>query len=104
MGVFTLFDGSPKNITMSFKDWIEYATLNYDIVSNYYNKRVYEAMVTDPATGNPDLVQLTLSDVFNKCEGTNLENAIRSVIMKCVYTGEMLDQGVRKVMDEYYEV
>lgn len=99
-----MFDDSKKNVTMSFKEWVEYATLNYDIVSNYYNKRVYEAMVVDPETGIPDLVQLTLGDVFNKCEGTNLEKTIRSAIMRCVYTNEKLDKPIRKVMDDYYEV
>ena len=95
---------SKKNITMSYREWVEYATLNYDVVSKLYQKKVYEAMVIDPETGAPSLVQLTLSDVLKKCEGTNLENAVRNAVMKSVYTNEKLETGIRQVMDEYYEV
>ena len=89
---------------MSYREWVEYATLNYEVVSKLYQKRVYEAMVIDPETGEPNLVQLTLADVLNKCEGTSLESAVRNAVMKSVYTNEKLEKGIRQVMDDYYEV
>ena len=99
-----MIEESKKNITMSYREWVEYATLNYDVVSKLYQKRVYEAMVIDPETGEPNLVQLTLADVLNKCEGTSLESAVRNAVMKSVYTNEKLEKGIRQVMDDYYEV
>ncbi|MEE1304670.1 MAG: hypothetical protein U0K68_05915 [Agathobacter sp.] len=99
-----MIEKSKKNITMSYREWVEYATLNYEVVSKLYQKRVYEAMVIDPETGEPNLVQLTLADVLNKCEGTSLESAVRNAVMKSVYTNEKLEKGIRQVMDDYYEV
>ena len=99
-----MIEKSKKNITMSYREWGEYATLNYEVVSKLYQKRVYEAMVIDPETGEPNLVQLTLADVLNKCEGTSLESAVRNAVMKSVYTNEKLEKGIRQVMDDYYEV
>ena len=99
-----MIEESKKNITMSYREWVEYATLNYEVVSKLYQKRVYEAMVIDPETGEPNLVQLTLADVLNKCEGTSLESAVRNAVMKSVYTNEKLEKGIRQVMDDYYEV
>ncbi|MCD7709321.1 MAG: hypothetical protein LUI02_05555 [Clostridiales bacterium] len=89
---------------MTYKEWIEYAIVEYDVVSKNYNHKIYENVVKDEKNHAPTLVQLTLRDVLNKCEGTNFEDQIKRAIMKCVYTGARLDVEVRKVMDPFYEV
>ena len=73
-------------------------------VSKNYNRKVYESAVIDKDTHNVELVQLTLREVLDKCEGTNYEYNIKRAIMKCVYTNDRLEKEVKEVMDEFYEV
>jgi hypothetical protein len=91
-------------MAQTYKDWLAMAITNYDVVSKNYNRKVYEAMVTDHKTKNVEFVQLTLRDVLNICEGTIFEDRIKRAIMKCVYTGVNLEQEIRKVMDVYYRI
>lgn len=88
--------------TMSYSEWKSMAVTTYDFVSRYYNRKVYESMVTDKSTGQTMLVQLTLRDVIEKCEHTVLEERMRQAVMHCVYTGEKPDPIIAKVMDVYY--
>jgi hypothetical protein len=87
---------------MSYKEWKEMAVTTYDVVSKNYNRRVYESVVEDPRTGERELVELTLSDVLAKCEGTIFEKQIRQAVMRCVYTNDSLEKEIRPVMDLYY--
>lgn len=91
-------------VSMSYQEWMEYAITEYDLVSKYYSKKVYEAMVQEEHGDMPTFVQLTLREVMNKCQGTVFEDAIRRAIMHCVYTGERPDKYIRKVMDDYYGI
>ncbi len=90
--------------TMDYREWMEYAIREYDIVSKYYSKKVYETLVTDEETGVPSFVQLTLREVMTNCQGTVFEDAVRRVIMRCVYTNERPDKYLRKIMDDYYGI
>lgn len=89
---------------MTYKEWIEYAIVEYDVVSKNYNQKVYENVVENKKTHEMELVQLTLREVLTRCDGTNYEERIRRAVMKCVYTGEKLDIEIRKVMDPFFEV
>lgn len=93
-----------SQVNMNYKEWMEYAITEYDLVSKYYSKRVYEALVPNPDTGMPELVQLTLRDVMNMCEDTVFETQIRRAVMKCVYTNTRPDKEIRKIMDDYYGI
>lgn len=92
------------SMSLSYRQWREMAMLEYDIVSEKYNKKVYENIVKDPETEEYTLKQLTLQGVLDKCEGTNFEEPVRRAVMKCVYTGCKLEKEICKVMDQYYEV
>jgi muramoyltetrapeptide carboxypeptidase LdcA involved in peptidoglycan recycling len=87
---------------MSYKEWKEMVVTTYDVVSKNFNRRVYESVVEDPKTGERELIQLTLNDVLNKCEGTIFETQIRQAVMRCVYTEDSLEKEIRPVMDLYY--
>ena len=89
---------------MTYKEWIEYAIVEYDVVSNNYNQKVYENVVENKKTHEMELVQMTLREVLTRCDGTNYEERIRRAVMKCVYTEEKLDIEIRKVMDPFFEV
>ena len=89
--------------SMDYKEWMEFAIVEYDIVSKYYSKRVYEALVVDE-NGVANLVQLTLREVLSKCEHTIFEDRIRRAVMTAVYTNTRPDKTIRKVMDDYYGV
>lgn len=91
-------------MSLSFRQWREMAITEYPVVSEKYNKKVYENIVKDPQSGEYTLVQLTLQGVFDKCEGTNFEETIKRCVMKCVYTGCKLEKEVSRVMDQYYEI
>ncbi len=93
---------SDRNVHMPYKEWKDYAVVNYELVGKFYHKKVYEAMVEDPKTHRMELIQLTLREVLNKCEGTIFEDQIRRAVMKCVYTDTKPDVAIRKVMDIYY--
>lgn len=95
---------SNQQITMNYKEWMEFAITEYDLVSKYYSKKVYEAMVVDTKTKVPEFVQLTLRDVMSKCQETIFEERIRRAIMRCVYTNERPDKYIRKIMDDYYGI
>ena len=88
---------------MTYKEWVEYAILEYDLVSKNYNHKVYENMILDKDTKQMKLVQMTLRDVLNKCDGTNYEDRMRRAVMKCVYTGAKLNNEIRRVMDPFFE-
>lgn len=90
-------------MSLNFRQWREMAITEYPIVSEKYNKKVYENMVKDPQSGEYELVQLTLQGVLDKCEGTNFEENIKRSLMKCVYTGCKIEKEVSKIMDQYYE-
>ena len=91
-------------MALDFKEWREMAVTNYDVVSKNYNRKVYEAIVEDKQTHDRDLVQLTLREVLNKCEGTIFETKIRRAVMKCVYTDAKLEKEIRPIMDVYYRI
>ena len=91
-------------VSMSYKEWVDFAIVEYDLVSKYYSKRVYEALVSDPKTGDAQLVQLTLREVLNKCQDTVFETRMRRAIMKCVYTDSRPEREIRKIMDDYYGI
>jgi hypothetical protein len=93
-----------ENMAQDYKDWLEMAITNYDVVSKNYNRKVYEAVIQNRKTKDMDLVQLTLRDVLNKCEGTIFETQIRRAVMKCVYTDAKLEREIRPVMDVYYRI
>ena len=90
-------------MSLSFRQWREMAIMEYEVVSKNYNRKVYESAVIDKDTQNVELVQLTLREVLDKCEGTNYEYNIKRAIMKCVYTNDRLEKEVKEVMDEFYE-
>jgi hypothetical protein len=87
---------------MSYKEWVEMAVVTYDVVSKNYNRKVYESVIENPKNGKRELIQLTLRDVLNKCEGTIFETQIRQAVMRCVYTEDSLEREIRPVMDLYY--
>ena len=87
---------------MTYKEWMDYAVIEYDLISKNYNFKIYENMVKNPATGNMDLIQMTLREVLVKCDGTNYEHHMRCAIMKCVYTGAKLEREIKKVMDPFF--
>ena len=89
---------------MTYQDWIEYALVEYDVVSKNYNHKVYENVVENRETGEIELVQLTLRDVLNICAETNYEERIRRAVMKCVYTDGDLKKEIRKIMNPFFEV
>lgn len=91
-------------MSLNYKEWKSLAITEYDIVSKKYSKKVYENMVADPDTRELKLMQLTLRDVLDKCDGTNFETPIRKAVMKCVYTDSKIEREVTKVMDAYFEV
>lgn len=91
-------------MSLSFRQWREMALTQYDLVSEKYNKKVYENIVFDPETKEHELIQLTLQGILDKCEGTDYEETIKRAIMKCVYTGDKLEREVGKVMDQYFEI
>lgn len=91
-------------MSLTFRQWREMAIMEYEVVSKNYNRKVYESAVIDKDTHNVELVQLTLREVLDKCEGTNYEYIIKRAIMKCVYTNDRLEKEVKEVMDEFYEV
>ena len=91
-------------MSLTFRQWREMAIMEYEVVSKNYNRKVYESAVIDKDTHNVELVQLTLREVLDKCEGTNYEYNITRAIMKCVYTNDRLEKEVKEVMDEFYEV
>lgn len=91
-------------MALSYKSWRDMAVTNYDVVSKNYYKKVYEAVVEDRATHNSDLIQLTLRDVLNLCEGTIFETRIRQAVMKCVYTDAKLEREIHPIMDVYYRI
>jgi hypothetical protein len=93
-----------ENMAQDYKEWLEMAITNYDVVSKNYNRKVYEAVIEDRQTKKMDLVQLTLRDVLSKCEGTIFEAQIRRAVMKCVYTDAKLEREIRPVMDVYYRI
>lgn len=93
-----------NQVSMSYKEWVDFAIVEYDLVSKYYSKRVYEALVPDPKTGGAQFVQLTLREVLNKCQDTVFETRMRRAIMKCVYTGSRPEREIRKIMDDYYGI
>lgn len=93
-----------SQVNMNYKEWVDYAIVEYDLVSRYYSKRVYEALVPIPGTGGTQLVQLTLQEVLNKCQDTVFETRIRRAIMKCVYTGSRPEREIRRIMDDYYGI
>ena len=93
---------SGSNVNMPYSEWKDFAVVNYDLVSKFYNKKVYESIVENRDTHQLDLVQLTLREVLNKCEGTIFEEQIRRAVMKCVYTDSKLEPAIRKVMDIFY--
>ena len=89
---------------LSYREWRALAITNYDIVSKNYNRKVYEAVVTNQDTGLSDFVQLTLREVLDKCDGSIFETQLRRAIMRCVYTDERLEPQIRPIMDLIYEV
>lgn len=89
---------------LDYKQWVEYAIVEYDVVSKNYNMKVYENMVEDPETHDLSLVQMTLREVLNKCAGTNYEDQIRRAVMKCVYANADLKKEIRRVMNPFFEV
>lgn len=91
-------------MSLTFRQWREMAIMEYEVVSKNYNRKVYESAVIDKDTQNVELVQLTLREVLDKCEGTNYEYNIKRAIMKCVYTNDRLEKEVKEVMDKFYEV
>ena len=91
-------------MSLTFRQWREMAIMEYEVVSKNYNRKVYESAVIDKDTQNVELVQLTLREVLDKCEGTNYEYNIKRAIMKFVYTNDRLEKEVKEVMDEFYEV
>ena len=91
-------------MSLTFRQWREMAIMEYEVVSKNYNRKVYESAVIDKDTHNVELVQLTLREVLDKCEGANYEYNIKRAIMKCVYTNDRLEKEVKEVMDEFYEV
>ncbi|MCM1282343.1 MAG: hypothetical protein NC180_04245 [Muribaculaceae bacterium] len=88
---------------MTYQDWIEYAVVEFDVVSKNYNQKVYENIVEDPKTHERKLVQMTLREVLNKCSGTNYEDRIKRAVMKCVYTEANLEKEVRRIMNPFFE-
>lgn len=66
-------------MSLTFRQWREMAIMEYEVVSKNYNRKVYESAVIDKDTHNVELVQLTLREVLDKCEGTNYDN-ISSVL------------------------
>lgn len=89
---------------MTYQEWIEYAIVEYDVVSKNYNHKVYENMVINKETHMADLIQLSLREVLTMCDGTNYEDRIKRAVMKCVYTEASLEREVRKIMDLFFEV
>lgn len=89
---------------MTYREWVEYAIVEYDVVSKNYNYKVYENIIENKETHENQLVQLTLREVLQKCEGTNFEEAMRKAVMKCVYTNSKLEREIKKVMDPFFEV
>ena len=89
---------------MTYKEWIEYAIVEYDVVSKNYNQKVDENVVENKKTHEMELVQMTLREVLTRCDGTNYEERIRRAVMTCVYPEEKLDIEIRKVMDPFFEV
>ncbi len=91
-------------MALGYREWRDYAVTNYDVVSRNYHKKVYEAIVENKATHNKDLIQLTLRDVLNQCEGSIFEKQIRQAVMKCVYTNAKLEREIRPIMDVFYRI
>lgn len=89
---------------MTFSAWIDYALAEYDVVKKYYNQKVYENVVKNPKTDRMELMQMTLREVLEICEGTNYEERIKRAVMKCVYTNEKLETEIRREMDPFFEV
>lgn len=89
---------------MTYQDWIEYAIIEYDVVSKNYNQKVYENVIENKETGELELVQLTLREVLGICAGTNYEERLKKAIMKCVYTDADLEKEIRKIMNPFFEV
>jgi len=89
---------------MTYKEWVEYATVEYPTVSKNYNFKVYENMIEDKTTHERKLIQLTLRDVLLRCEGTDYEDRIKRAVMKCVYTDAKLEREIRKVMNPFFDV
>ena len=89
---------------MTYQDWIEYAIIEYDVVSKNYNQKVYENVIENKETGELELVQLTLREVLGICVGTNYEERLKKAIMKCVYTDADLEKEIRKIMNPFFEV
>lgn len=93
-----------SQVTMNYREWVDFAIVEYDLVSKYYSKIVYESMVPDSKTGGMQLVQLTLREVLSKCQDTVFESRMRRAIMKCVYTDSRPEREIRKIMDDYYGI
>lgn len=89
---------------MDYSEWIEYALVEFDLVSRNYNSKVYENVIEDPNTHKRELVQMTLREVLEICKGTNYQERIKRAVMKCVYTDTKLEPEVRRVMDPFFDV
>ncbi len=91
-------------MSLTFRQWREMAIIEYPIVSEKYNKKVYENIILDQQSGEHVLIQLTLQGVLDKCEGTNFEENIKRCLMKCVYTGDGIEKEVSRIMNQYYDI
>ena len=87
---------------MTYKMWMEFASGNYNIVKNNYNKVVYNAKIIDRETGQEKEVSLTLGQAMEMCMNTSMEDAMRNCVMKAVYVGYGLEKNIQKVMNEFY--